>query len=192
MSSPATRELLLATAWRLMREDAPSASMARIAKEAGVSRQAVYLHFETRAGLLLALVRWTDERERFFDRLDPVRFPDDPRRTLEGYVRVWLDYLPTLHPVPGYLARAKHDPAARAAWADRMVALEKVYAEPIGALHRAGELRRGLGPKRARGAVRAIASVHAWEHLAVDQGWPQKRCVDTLWRGAEAAILPSR
>ena len=36
--------------------------MAEIAKAAGVSRQAVYLHFGTRGGMLMALVKRADRR----------------------------------------------------------------------------------------------------------------------------------
>ena len=40
-------------------------SLARVAMEAGVTRQTVYLHFGSRSGLLLALVTWMDETGRF-------------------------------------------------------------------------------------------------------------------------------
>src|SRR5688500_1518394 len=70
VSSASTRDQLLETAWRLFRSDPAAASMGRIAAEAGVSRQAVYLHFQSRAGLLLALVRWIDEREQIAAQLE--------------------------------------------------------------------------------------------------------------------------
>ncbi len=187
MSTSETRDGILDAAWRLMREDAANATMASIAKAAHVSRQAVYLHFESRAGLLLALVRWRDERSDFFDRIERVRSRDDALHALEGCVRVWLDYLPELDPVPLYLARARHDPPAFAAWSDRMRALESLYREPIDRLHVQGRL--GSRPDRAVAAVRAIASVSAWEHLVKDCGWSQRATVDTIWRATCGAIL---
>ncbi len=175
-----------------MRADAPRATLARIAAEAGVSRQALYLHFEGRAGLLLAMVRWVDEREKFFERVQPLTQRNSPLERLEGYVRIWLDYLPALHPVPGFLARAKADPEAHAAWTDRMAALEELYARPLRALHRQGALRRGLTAAAAVDAVRATASVHAWEHLVHDCGFSQRKAVDTLWAAAAGAVLRDR
>src|SRR5687768_18337288 len=116
MSSTTTREQLLETAWRLFQSDPAAASMGRIAAEAGVSRQALYLHFQSRAGLLLALVRWVDEREQIGARFAEASQSSSPREVLEADVRVWLDYLPRLHPVPIFLAGSSSDAEAQAAW----------------------------------------------------------------------------
>jgi AcrR family transcriptional regulator len=180
----------LQAAWRLMREDAAHATLGRIAAEAGVSRQALYLHFDGRAGLLLAMVRWVDERERFAERVAPLA-QLDPRARLEGYLRAWLGYLPALHPVPGVLARAQDDPEARAAWTDRMAAFEALLRVPLRKLHRAGALRRGLTAETALDATRALASVHAWEHLVHERGWSQRRAEDAIWNGVDGAVLGS-
>ncbi len=179
--------MILEAAWRSMKQDAANATMASIARAAKVSRQAVYLHFESRAGLLLALVRWRDERSNFFDRVERVRERKDPLAALEGCVRAWLDYLPELDPVPLYLARARHDPPAFAAWSDRMRALEGLYREPLDRLH--AESRLCLRPDRAVAAVRATASLSAWEHLVKDCGWAQRTAVETIWRATCGAIL---
>lgn len=163
--------------------------MAKIAAAAGVTRQSAYLHFGNRAGLLLALVRWIDERSRFFERFERAARSGAPLEVLEAYVTTWLGYLPSLHPVPGYLARAKDDPAAREAWADRMQALEASYRTPIRALHRAHRLCRGLSVERAVELVRGVASIHAWEHLVHDCGWDQRRAERSLWRAVCGALL---
>lgn len=187
VSSDATHETILEAAWSLMKEDAPGATMASIARAAGVSRQAVYLHFESRAGLLLALVRWRDERSDFFARIDGAVRHEDAQAALGACVRTWLDYLPELYPVPAYLARARHDPAAFDAWIDRMRALERVYRQPIDRLHAEGRLV--LGRRAAVDVVRATASLSAWEHLVVDRGWAQRTAVDAIWRAVRGAVL---
>lgn len=189
MSSAETREALLQAAWRLMKEEGATTTLGTIAREAGVSRQALYLHFESRAGLLLAMVRWVDEREHFAEQVAPLADCPEPLAQLEGYVRAWLDYLPRLHPVPGLLARAKGDPDARAAWADRMSALESLYLRPVRELKRDRALATGLTPTTAVQAIRAVASVEAWEMLVPERGWPQRHAVDTLWRAAAAAVV---
>lgn len=181
--------MLLQTAWRLMREDAGQVTMARVAREAGVSRQAAYLYFESWAGLLLALVRWVDETHHFADRVQPAEALECPQARLEGLVKVWLDYLEDLHPVPGYLARARQDDAAKAAWGDRMKTLEDLYRRPIRELHQAKRLRPGVSIRAAVEAVRAIASVHAWERLIHECGWNRERAADMLWWAVEGAIL---
>lgn len=192
MSSTETREAILEAAWRLMRKEGARATLARIAAEAGVSRQALYLHFESRAGLLLGMVRWVDEREGFAERVAPLAHLSDPLEQLEGYLRAWLAYLPVLHPVPGVLARAQDDPEARAAWTDRMSALEALLRPALRKLQKAGALRAGLSAEAAVDAVRAVASVHAWEHLVHERGWSHRKAEDAIWNGAAGAILGIR
>ncbi|MEO1695853.1 MAG: TetR/AcrR family transcriptional regulator [Planctomycetota bacterium] len=189
MSSAPTKERLLEAAWSLMKRDAEKATLAAIAAEAGVSRQALHLHFGARSGLLLEMVRWVDERSAFFEKLEPIRELEDPAERLRVYVCTWLDYLPALHPVPGYLARARSDVSAREAWNDRMEALESLYRRPLKELHVSGQLSDGLKPAAALDLVRTIASVHAWEFLVHERGWSQKRTTRTLWSSVEAAIL---
>ena len=175
-----------------MRVDPAAATLSRIASDAGVSRQALYLHFENRAGLLLAMVQWVDERAHFAERLAPFSACSSAAVRLEGYVRTWLNYLPELHPVPGVLARAKEDEEARAAWADRMGALESLYLVPLSQLHRLGKLHRGLSARAGVQVVRSVASVHAWESLVHDHGWSQLRAVDALWAAVAGALFAQR
>jgi len=60
---PATRLRILDAALRLVtRKGGADVKLADVAREARVSRQALYLHFADRAGLFLALVRHADER----------------------------------------------------------------------------------------------------------------------------------
>lgn len=181
--------MLLETAWDLLRREPAAATMVRIAAEAGVSRQAVYLHFHSHAGLLLAVVRWIDEREAIAERFQAASAAGSPRAVLEAYVRTWLDYLPRLHPVASFLARFHGDPEARAAWNDRMAELEKVYRPPLRALHRAGELRDGLSVEQALALVRAIVSVQTWHFLVHESGWKQDAAVHSIVLAVRGAVL---
>ena len=62
VSGGATRSRILEAALDLMRRGTAAANLVQIAKAAGLSRQAVYLHFQDRADLYTALVRYVDER----------------------------------------------------------------------------------------------------------------------------------
>ena len=65
-----TRERILNAAWKLLEADkAASVRMGDIAKEAGISRQALYLHFSTRAELLVATARYLDDVKNVDQRL---------------------------------------------------------------------------------------------------------------------------
>lgn len=57
------REQLLETAMAIVRErGADELTLVTLAAEAGVSRPVAYEHFSTRAGLLLALFQWLEDR----------------------------------------------------------------------------------------------------------------------------------
>ncbi|MEJ2612245.1 MAG: helix-turn-helix domain containing protein [Candidatus Thiodiazotropha sp.] len=53
---------LLDAAWDLINIEGTDASLARIAKAAGITRQSVYDHFGSRGGMIVAMVRRVDER----------------------------------------------------------------------------------------------------------------------------------
>jgi AcrR family transcriptional regulator len=60
--NPDTRTRILESAWKLLEAGGGSeVRMSDIAKDAGISRQAVYLHFPKRADLLIATTRYIDE-----------------------------------------------------------------------------------------------------------------------------------
>ena len=57
-----TRTRILNATWKLLEADqGHGVRMSDIAKQAGISRQAVYLHFPTRSKLLIATTRYLDD-----------------------------------------------------------------------------------------------------------------------------------
>ena len=68
--SAETRARILEAAWARVRDQGPSAlSVKAIADAAGVSRQLVYFHYGTRAGLIVAMARHRDATGGFPARL---------------------------------------------------------------------------------------------------------------------------
>ncbi len=64
LSKPARRAQLLATAHTIVREEGTDAlTLGHLAERAGVSKPIAYEHFETRAGLLIALYQEIDDRQ---------------------------------------------------------------------------------------------------------------------------------
>ena len=65
-----TRSRILEAAWKLLEDGAGGeVRMSDIAKKTGISRQAVYLHFPSRADLLIAVTRYIDEANEIDARL---------------------------------------------------------------------------------------------------------------------------
>lgn len=171
-----TRTRLLEAAWDLARrEGVAGLTLAGVAQAVGVSRQAVYLHFESRAGLLISMARHHDLVSGFAER---ARRTGDlaPLPALDALLRAWFGYLPDVLPVARALdaAAATGDPGA-GAFEDRMVEWRR---EIRTALQRVGEESR-LRPEWTTDAAAdwVWSRVHpsVWQRLVVERGWSARR-----------------
>lgn len=181
----ATRARILETAWRLIGERGghQAVSMGEIAKAAGVSRQLVYLHFETRAGLFAAMTRWEDERTGFAKRIaDAICVP--PPDGLERLIRTWIEYLPVIAPVATTLESAPAGDAGRIVWDERMNDLQEGFRSVVADLQAAGRLAATWTVDEAADWAWAQSHLTAWRNLVVVRGWSPgdfaDRCVRTV------------
>jgi AcrR family transcriptional regulator len=145
--------------------------MADVAREAGVSRQAVYLHFNSRASLFVAVVRHMDEQDGIRRRCEQALRADDPVEALEAFVLAWLRYAVKIHPMASaLLALRRNDPDAMTAWNDRMGELRAGFRHATRRLATAERLRAGLDPDAAADLAWAMTSIPVWEQLTIDCG----------------------
>ncbi len=155
--------------------------MTDIAKRAGVSRQALYLHFSTRAELLIETTYYVDEIKGVEERLVPSRQAKTGADRLDAYIEAWGNYIPEIHGVAAALLAMKDtDEAAAKAWDERMRDMREGCEAAVGALARDGGLSPDRSPERATDVLWTMLSVRNWEHLTVDCGWPQERYVETM------------
>ncbi len=192
--NPTTRARILDATWRLLESgDAPAVRMSDIAKAVGISRQALYLHFPTRADLLIATTRHIDQVKDIDARLVASRSAATGRDRLDAFVSAWGDYIPEIHGVGRALMAMQHtDPEAARAWADRMDAMRQGCAAAVNMLARDGDLRAGLSETAATDLLWSILSVRMWEHLRLDCGWSQRDYLSEMLRLCHAALLPGR
>ncbi len=185
-----TRTEILDAAWALISERGAEVSVAEIARAAGISRQSVYLHFGSRSGLLIALVRRADERFEIKERLfDSFRTPD-PHRRLRAAIEVWLDFLPRIALVARDLIRLRTtDPDAAAAWDDRMADLRAWLSQLLASIERDGALADGWSVQEAADYLWAAMSMQVWSLLVDDCSWTQNRAGTALVRALQAALL---
>ena len=120
-----TRTRILNSAWNLLEAGGGTGvRMADIAKDAGVSRQAVYLHFPARSDLLIATTRHLDEVKNIDERLTASRTAATGVDRLDAFIEAWGNYIPEIYGVAKALLTLKEtDEAAAAAWDDRMQAI---------------------------------------------------------------------
>jgi AcrR family transcriptional regulator len=186
-----TQERILRAARALLEEHGAAAvRLEDVGKRAGVSRQAVYLHFGSRAGLLVELVHWIDHEGRFPERAARVvRETGGALATLDAYLDLWTTYVPRIQPVAhALLAERATDEAADAAWRDRMDALHGALERLVEALEREGLLAEPWTRREAADWLWALVSVQVFDALA-ERGWSRRRWADRLRRVVHAALV---
>ncbi|MCH8250669.1 MAG: TetR/AcrR family transcriptional regulator [Proteobacteria bacterium] len=174
-----TRTRILEATVRVLEEHGGrGVRMGDIAKETGISRQAVYLHFASRAELLNATTTYLDEVLDLERRLAPSRAAKCGVKRLALYIEFWGNYVPEIYGVAKALLLAQDtDEAAAAAWQDRMLAMRDGCRAAIKALHSDGKLAPGWTTKRATDVLWTMLLVPNWENLTVECGWSTQQYV---------------
>lgn len=181
-SEPDTRQRILAATCELLEHDTnPLIRMADVAKRAGISRQALYLHFPTRADLLIATVRCLDDLNEVDMGLAASRAATSGLERLDRFIEAWGSYIPKIHGTAKALIAMKDaDEAAAAAWDDRMQAIRHGCDAIVKALKKDGTLSPDTTPKQATDILWMLLSIQNWEHLTQTCNWPQKRYISTM------------
>ncbi len=177
-----TRTRILDAAWRLLEAGHGSGvTMGDIAKTAGISRQAVYLHFPTRAELLIATTRYLDDVKNVDARLAASRNAATGLERLRAFIEAWGNYIPEVYGVAKALRSMKDtDQAADLAWVDRMEAVRQGCQAAVKALQDDGDLAPEHSVKEATDILWSLLSVQTWEQLTQECGWSQRRYITTM------------
>ncbi len=186
-----TREKILKAAWELLEDNrAKSVRMSDIAKQAGISRQALYLHFPTRAEMLVATARYLDDVKKVDERLAASRAATTGVERLNAFIEAWGNYIPEIYGVAkAFIALQDTDEAAALAWSDRMQAVRHGCEAAVAALKKEGALSPDHSPKAASDILWTLLSVGNWEKLRNDCGWSQKRYIETMKLTARRVLV---
>ena len=185
-----TRKKILETTWKLLESGGPSAvRMSDIAKSTGISRQAVYLHFPSRAELLIATTRYLDEVKDVDARLEASRSAASGLERLDAYIEAWGNYIPEIYGVARALvAMQDTDEAARVAWKDRMDAVRDGSEAAVAALKKDGALSKDLTAREATDLLASLLSIEQWAQLREHGGWSQRRYITLMQRTARLSL----
>jgi len=186
-----TRSRILKAAWKLLEDGKGNAvRMSDIAKAAGISRQALYLHFPNRADLLVATTRYVDEIKNVDTRLAPSRAATSGTDRLSDFIAAWGNYIPEIYGVAKALMLMQEtDPEAAAAWNGRMQAVRAGCQAAVRALKSDDTLAKDLTEKPATDILWTLLSVRNWEHLRLECGWSQAQYIKSTQRNAARLLV---
>jgi AcrR family transcriptional regulator len=186
-----TRLRILEAAWRLLEDGrGHGARMSDIAAAAGVSRQALYLHFASRAELLVATTRHVDLVNAVDAQLAHARAQTVGAQRVDAFVAFWGAYLPQIYSVVKAILLVRDtDSDAASAWADRMVVLRAGCHAAVLALKHDGTLAPGWSVDTATDVFWTLLSVRQWEHLTIDCGWTTQQYVQRMQTLVRRALV---
>ena len=188
-----TNTRILDCTWNLLESGDKKVRMTDIAKAVGISRQALYLHFPTRAELLIATTRHIDSVKNVDARLAESRAATSGRKRLASFIKAWGGYIPEIHGLSVALRSMRdNDAEAEAAWNDRMRAVRHGCAAAVAALAADKILRPDLNEEVATNLLWTLLSVENWERLVRDCGWSQEEYESQIKRLSEAALLANK
>lgn len=174
-----TRTKILDASMRVLKaKRGQGVRMGDIAKAAGISRQAVYLHFTSRADLLTATTHHLDDQLNLERRLARSREAKSGIERLDAYIEFWGNYVPEIYSVAkAFLMVQDSDEAAASAWQERMLAMRDGCQAAIKALKADGALADEWNVKRATDLLWTMLSVRNWEQLTQECGWSSRQYI---------------
>ncbi len=188
--SERTQAEMLDAAWTLIAARGADVSMADIAKAVGMTRQSVYVHFGSRGGLLMALVKRADDREKIIENFSEALEVKAPAERLDACLRVWFAFVVKIQPVARDLIRLRPtDEEAGRAWDDRMGVLLGLFTALTKSLHADGALAQGWPVAKAADYLWAACSVQSWSLLVFERGWSERKAGEAIRASMASTLL---
>ena len=169
---PETRQRILEATWSLIPKHGSSLRLIDVANAAGVSRQALYLHFGDRSGLLVGLVLHMDKTLELGKHLADVFGAATGVEGLERMVELVSTYTAKIESVAQVLdAEQHHDKALAAAWRNRMDSRRAVLRTVIERIEAEGQLADEWTVEKASDLFYAVTMPGLWTELVRQVGW---------------------
>ena len=185
-----TRERITKAAWEIIvSEGHGAATMGAVARRAGLSRQALYLHFQDRAELLVELVAYGDRQSGRAEWQREVEAIEDIDERLVALVAAYQERAVRMAAVIRAVESARYVDAAAATAHSRRVQtsrpwIDNVIVQP---LLDQGRIDPSWTRAEAVALILSYINFRGWEHFVTDFSWTRRQFVDV----ATAAILGS-
>ena len=167
--------------------------MADIAQAAGVSRQAVYLHFPSRGELMIAAVRHLDNVYGLDERVRQFREAKTGVEIMEAFVGFWGNYIPKIYGVAKALMLSREtDEGAAAAWNDRMNSIRSGCRRTVETIEHEGLLSANWTVDEAVDLMWTMLSIENWERLTAECGWTSSQYVERMQLALNNVLIDER
>jgi len=189
--SAKSRRLLLQTARRLLEEHGyHGVGLETLAAEAGMSRQSIYVHFQSKARLLLELVDHVDESEGVPALTNRIETAASGEEALDLFIDLVARVAPRIFRVVAALDAARsEDPVAATAWRDRADRRRQRCRSIVRRLAEEGRLAPELNVVTATDLLWTLASVRVCEDLVMTRRWARGRYRTHMRRTIRCALL---
>lgn len=168
-------------------------SMSEVAAASGVSRQLLYVHFDSRTALLVELSRLVDAQARTPQLQATIDAAPDAIAALRAAVRVQAAIKPKLHGVAAGLDLLRPvDDGAAAACQEREDARLARCRAVTDRLAAEGHLAPGWTPSAAAELLWSMTSLRSWEDLVRRAGWTEAEWTQRTTATLEATLLPTQ
>lgn len=176
-SSLETRYRILDAALAIVRANrGTNLTMGEVAAQAGRSRQAVYLHFQDRTALLVAMVLYADQARDLAAKFAAIAKAPSARAAVAALVSLRAGDNPGAWPVERIFESLRQDDAVvEAAWQDRLAAALETCRAIARRFQEEGALARHLSPDAAADLLWSLTSQRLWEELVIGRGWSAER-----------------
>ena len=160
-----------------------------IAAAAGVSRQAIYLHFGSKSNLLLELARHIDDSQGLPALVAQFRNAPTSLAAMDALIHVLATYGPRVLRIALVMDGARQSDAdALAAWRDRMMSRLGGMRWVIEWVHRDGLLAPGWTVDEAAEWWWALSSPPVQELLTEVRGWTAEQYETAMRRAVRSAL----
>jgi AcrR family transcriptional regulator len=187
---PDTRRRILQAAWELLEQQDAGVKLVDVADRAGVSRQAVYLHFGDRSGLLVALVDFIDVSLGAVQLRAHIHGGATGVESLQRWIETMSWYTAKIDRVTQVLESSQYqDEALAAAWRNRMGRRQQHIRSIVERIAAESQLAKGWSVNAAVDLIYVITMPGAWRELTRELGWTAEQYSQHLTRLIQAALL---
>jgi AcrR family transcriptional regulator len=187
---PATRRRILQATWELLEQQDSGVRLVDVADRAGVTRQAVYLHFGDRSGLLVALVDFIDVSLGAVQLRAHIHGGATGVESLQRWIETMSWYTVKIDRVTQVLESSQYqDEALAAAWRDRMGRRQLHIRSIVERVAAEGHLAEGWSVDVAVELIYVVTMPGAWRELTRELGWTAEQYTQHLTRLIRSAFL---